>query len=797
MGAFLQDVRYGWKLLGKNPGFTAAAVVVLALGIGANTTIFTFINAVRFSPLPFKNADRVVYVLEGKERLYNWGAVSAADFADWKSQNRVFEEMALFLPDAVNLAGRGEPERVSAIRLSPEIIPLLSVNPDRGRLFAADDFSSATNPAAVISHALWMRRFGAGSGPVGESVVIDGQPHTIIGVLPESARFALVMGVEPDVLLPIPPTAVESRDARRFVALARLKPEITLERARSDMEAIAHRLQQQYPETNARWTVWIDTLRGTVDPAAYALIGLLIAAVLGIACTNVINLLLARSAGREREMSIRTALGASRARIVVQLMTENLLLTLLGSIAGTAFSYWACHAVSAYTAGSNAGNLDLRMDYRVLGATLLMFLLTGAVVGLLPALQIVRTDLNRPLKEGGPGSHSSPSKRRLRNALIASEIALSMILLTGAGLTIRSWIRLWQIDPGYRTEGLLTTNVSLASAEYPQAQQQTAFFGRLLDGLGNRAGIESAAVTTALPTAGPGKSFTIDGQDAPAEGEIPVARFAATSPSYMATMGISLKSGRFFTPADTDNAAPVAIISETMARRYWQTGNSLGSRIRFDGEARTIVGIVGDMRSAPLHLRPYPEVYVPYAQDPGPQVALVVRTGPGNAAAALDAIKREIRALNPGQPAGNLRTMEEVISTNMGVIRLGASLLALIAAGATILTAIGLYGVLAFTVLQRTSEIGVRIAIGARPADVLRLILGQGLRLVLLGALPGLAVSLALGKVLSNRIHGVNAVEPGVLAAVAGLLLIVTLGACYFPARRATRVDPIRALRLE
>jgi putative ABC transport system permease protein len=797
MSVLLQDLRYGWKQLVKSPGFTIAAVSVLALGIGANTVIFSVINALLFTPLPFKDADRIVYVLEGKENLHSWSAVSAADFADWKGQNHVFEEMALFLPDSVNLAGKGEPERIGAIRVSEDMVPLLGIKPSQGRAFLDEEFNPGKDRVVIISHALWERQFGSRSQVLGESVVIDGLPHTIAGVLPPTARFAIIMGFEPDVLMPVLPDAKENRGIRNFGVLARLRQGVSLERARSDMTAISRRLQQQYPPTNAGWTVWVDTLRGSVDPVAYVLLAILVASILGISCTNVTNLLLARGAGREREISIRTALGASRARILRQLMTESLLLTLLGSLLGVVFSVWVCEGIRVIAAGTNVGTLEIRLDHTVLSATLMMFILAGVAVGLLPALQAARIDLNQPLKEGSPGSHSSPSKRRLTNALVTSEIVLSMILLAGAGLAIKSWIRLWQIDPGYRPQGVLTMSVALAAAEYPSGQQQIAFFQQLVARLENRSGIRSAAVTTALPTLGPGKPFAVEGNAEPAKDGQPVARLAAASPSYFETMAIPLKMGRTFTRADGESTMPVAVINETMARRYWPAQNPIGSHIRIEGRIRTIIGIVGDLRSAPLNLRSFPEIYVPYVQAPGSRAVLVVRTETQNSMVAGEIVKKEIRALNPRQPAANLRTMDAIISSNMGVIKLGTSLLGLIAAGALILTAIGLYGVLAYAVLQRTGEIGVRIALGARPVDVLMMVLGQGFKLVMYGVVPGLAISLALGRILSSRIHGVNAVEPVVLSGVAALLLIVTLGACYLPARRATRMDPIQALRRE
>jgi putative ABC transport system permease protein len=796
MSDALQDIRYGTRMLCKNPGFTAAAVLILAVGIGANTTIFTVVNALLFRPLPYKDAERIVYVLAGKERLANWGAASAADFEDWKAANQVFAEMALFFPDAVNLSGGNEPERVSALRISAGMMPLLGVTLVSGRPFLPEEYQPGKAPAVMVSHGLWQRRFASNSNVAGEGLRVDGIPHAIAGVLPPGFRVALITGVEPDVLLPFSPGASEDRGLRKYGVFARLKPGTTVERARRDMELIARRLQQQYPQTNAGWTVWVDTLRGEVDPIAYVLLAVLICSVLGIACTNVTNLLLTRAAAREREISIRSALGASRGRVVRQLVTESLLLAFLGCTLGVVITIWACDLIRSASAGTNVSMLDISVDQTVLGGTLVLFLLTAAAVGLLPALQASRGDLNRPLKERSSGTHS-PAKRRLRNALVVSEIAVSLLLLTGAGLVIKSWLRLWQVDPGFRSARVSTMRIALSETEYPEPARQAAFFEQLLGRLENRAGVESAAVASSLPTMGPSTSYAIEGRPQPPTGEEPFARLTVVSPQYFATLAIPVKRGRAFTDADAAKTQSVIVINEAMARKHWPGQDPIGALIHVRGHARTVVGVVGDVRSVPLSLRPFPEICVPHRQSPAGQMTLVVRTAAGDPLSATPIIKGELRALNPNQPASNLQTMEKVMSSNMGVIRLGTSLLAILASGALILATVGLYGVLSCSVAQRTGEIGVRMALGARTADVLIMVLRHGAALILLGAAPGLAASVALGRLLSHRVHGISATEPGVLAGVLAVLALVSLAACYIPARRATRVDPIRALRAE
>jgi putative ABC transport system permease protein len=793
----LQDIRYGLRVLGTNPGFTTAAVLILALGIGANTTIFCVVNALLFSPLPYKDADRIAYVLAGKERIQNWGAVSAADYEDWKNQNQVFDQIALYSPDAVNLAGGGEPERVGAIRVSAEMMPLLGIKPMIGRTFTSEEFTSGRNHSVLLSEGLWKRRFGSNPSALGGTLMVDGLPYTVAGVLPARLKLALIAGFEPEAMLPLLLNSSETRATRNLGAIGLLKPGVTLERARLDMAVIAQRLQQQYPETNAGWTVFVDTLRGTVDPAAYILLVVLICAVLGLACTNVTNLLLARAAGRQREISIRSALGATRSRILRQLLTESLMLSFLGCCLGIMVSFWACAIIRSFTSGSNAGVLDIRIDQNVLIGSLVLFAISGIAVGLLPALQAARTDLNQPLKECASNTPAAPSKRRIRNALVVSEIAISLLLLTGAGLVIKSWFRMWQIDLGFQPQRVLTMGITLSKSEYPRDHQRVAFFEQLLSRLKDRSDVQSAAVTSALPTSGAVNSFTVEGRPQPVGGEEPAARFAAVCAQYFVTLAIPVRAGRSFAETDTVTALPVAIINEAMARKYWAAQDPMGSQIEVAGRLRTIVGVVGDVKSVPLSVRPYPEIYVPYTQSPSAQMSLVIRTALRDPLNAATMVKKEIQAINPNQPTSGIRTMVEAMSSNMGVIKLGTSLLTILAVGALILAAAGIGGVLSYAVSQRTAEIGIRMAVGASRGKVLKMVLRQGLALVTIGLLLGLAGSVLLGRILSNRVYGVNPTEPVILAGVVCLLLGVSLGACYIPARRATRIDPIQALRSE
>jgi putative ABC transport system permease protein len=483
--------------------------------------------------------------------------------------------------------------------------------------------------------------------------------------------------------------------------------------------------------------------------------------------------------------------------VLFRSLTESLMLSFLGCCLGIMVSFWACAIIRSFTSGSNAGVLDIRIDQNVLIGSLVLFAISGIAVGLLPALQAARTDLNQPLKECASNTPAAPSKRRIRNALVVSEIAISLLLLTGAGLVIKSWFRMWQIDLGFQPQRVLTMGITLSKSEYPRDHQRVAFFEQLLSRLKDRSDVQSAAVTSALPTSGAVNSFTVEGRPQPVGGEEPAARFAAVCAQYFVTLAIPVRAGRSFAETDTVTALPVAIINEAMARKYWAAQDPMGSQIEVAGRLRTIVGVVGDVKSVPLSVRPYPEIYVPYTQSPSAQMSLVIRTALRDPLNAATMVKKEIQAINPNQPTSGIRTMVEAMSSNMGVIKLGTSLLTILAVGALILAAAGIGGVLSYAVSQRTAEIGIRMAVGASRGKVLKMVLRQGLALVTIGLLLGLAGSVLLGRILSNRVYGVNPTEPVILAGVVCLLLGVSLGACYIPARRATRIDPIQALRSE
>lgn len=796
MRTFLMDLRYGLRALRLHAGLTIVAIIILALGIAANVTIFSVVNALVFRPLPYAQADRLVALSVGSESLRSWSGVSYPDFMDWKHQNQVLEQMAIIAPDAANIVLGDEPERLPAVRVSEELIPMLGVMPSVGRCFALQEHLPGAPRAVIISDGFWKRRLGADPQVAGRILKIDGEPHLVAGVLHADFRFAYLLGFEPELLMPLAPGGAESRGARSYMAIGRLKPGVTIGRAQEDLNVIMRRLQSQYAETNTGWKVMVSEVRGRVDPVAYALLATLVFSVLGIVCTNVVNLLLARAAAREKELAIRSALGANRMRLGSQLFVEGLLLASFGTCLGVLASTWACGLIRAAAEGTNLELADIRPDARVLAATVLLFLATAIAVGMLPAFRLSRVQLNQCLRNSSNTVAGAP-RRRFRTVLIGAEVMMSFVLLVGAGLVYKSWSRLWQIDMGYRTEGVLTMRVSLPKSRYPEPRQQASFFENLLGRLESRGELQAAGVASALPTWGQQAPFTILERDGSRSGDQPLARLFAASPGFFGALDVEPKAGRLVSARDYENSLPVAIINQALAQRHWKGRNPLGELIEIAGKPRTIVGIVGDMRSVPFHRTPMPEVWLPFAQFPSGTMMLAIQSKAGDPLKIAAALKREVREVDPDQPVDRVRTMEQVLMQDMGVIRTGTLLLAILAIGAVTLASVGIYGVLSHSVSRRTAEFGIRMALGARRSEVLAQVLKEGLALTVLGLVPGLLVSLMLGRVLSSALYGVRPLEPLILACLALLLLFVALLACYVPARRATRVDPVVALRCQ
>ena len=803
MGNLWQDVRYGVRVLWKSPGFTVVALCALALGIGANTAIFSAVNAVLLRPLAFPESERLVW-LEGENQAQGITAsnMSVPDFADWQTQNQVFEQMAGFITGGSLLVTGEEAERVRGTSVTADFFPLLRTNAARGRALQAGDQEKGHDDVTVLSYALWQRRFGADPNVVGRQVMIGNTSTTVVGVMPQGFDFP--QQTEMWFPLALNPAA-ERRDNRYMNVVARLKPGVPLAQAQTQMDTISQRLAGEYHETNNGWRVRLTNLHefmvGAVRPSLLILLGA-VAFVLLIACANVANLLLARATARQKEIAVRTALGASRLRIVRQLLTESVLLSLGGGAGGVLLSVWLTDLFIAVSP-PNAPRFDeIRPDARVFLFALALAVLTGVVFGLAPALQASRPDLNESLKEGGRSGAEGGRRNRVRSLLMVAEIALSFMLLAGAGLLIKSFMRLRDVSPGFNANGVLAMRLSLPSAKYPKGQPRVDMYRQVFERVRALPGVESAGAVLSLPLGGDtfnvGRSFIREGRPMTPE-ESANASYLVATPDYFRTLAIPLVAGRAFTEQDTEQSPMVVIVNETMARKYWPGESPVGKRItiwRDEKFAREVVGVVGDTRAA-LDTPPGAQMYVPFAQDAGwGSMTMVVRTTVEPSSLA-GAVRGEIHALDKTLPVYNVRTMNEVAAASVAPRRAAMLLLTAFAAVALLLAVLGIYGVTAYYVTQRTHEIGIRMALGAQTRDVLRLVVGQGIRLTLVGLALGIACAFALTRVMASLLYGVKPTDPATFTGGALLLALVALVACYLPARRATKVDPMVALRYE
>jgi predicted permease len=817
MDTLWQDLRYGARMLMKKPGFTLIAVITLALGIGANTTIFSVINSLLLKPIPFPDADRLALVWrtqvnDPKSR----NIVSAPNYQDWQRQNDVFANMAIFdsAGKGYNLSGSGEPERVSGVRVSASFFDVLGVKPRFGRTFLPEEETPGKHQVVVINDGLWRSRYNADPTIVGKTIKVDGEEHTVIGVMPPEFEFQFFSAIR-QLWVPITYTKGDlERGSNSFVCLARLKPDVTMEQARAQMNTIGLSLAEQYPTENAGNSATIDPIGefGKEDQQTTLLTLLAVAGlVLLIACVNVANLLMASGAARQREFAIRSALGASRGRTIRQLLTESLLLAFAGGMTGVLVAIWSSSLLLKVLPGNlravpfrsiNEIN-GISIDYKVLAFTWGITCLTGILFGLVPALLFSKRNVNEFLQEGSRGT-TGGGGARLRQGLVAVEIALALVVLTGAGLMIQSMTRLLNVEPGLDPRNVLVMAMSLPQENLyygPPAHPQ--FAHDLQEHVGSIPGVVSVSAVSHLPIGGggAGRGFVIEGQPDPGRENQPGAGYRVICPNYFRTMGIKLISGREFVEQDSQTAPGVIVINEAMAKQFWPDEDPLGKRIKIgtftsDNPWLTIVGIAQNVKEGGLDRRPFPIFFRPYSQAAWPVMAVVVRTA-SSPGAFINPIKQALARVEPDRAASGVGTMDEVIYDSLGSRRFPMMLLLAFSLLALTLAAVGISGVVSFSVTQRTREIGIRMALGARKGDVIRLMLNRSMTAALIGVGVGLAASFALTRFLTGLLFEVKPMDPIVLGSVTLILAGVAFIACYLPARRATKVDPMIALRYE
>jgi putative ABC transport system permease protein len=802
----MHDLRYSLRLLKKSPGFVFIAVLTLALGIGANTAIFSVVNGVLLRPLPYPEAERLVRLYEKETDAATPSArleVAPANFLDWRRQSQTLVEIAAWGDDEQALAGAEQAEPVRAAFVSANFFAVLGAAPLHGRVFAPEEDQPGRDEVALLGYGLWQRRFGGDPQLVGQRVKLDGEHYTVVGIMP--AGFQYPRGAEIWKPLALNPNQTQTREAHFLQVIARRRPEASLAQVRAEMETIAANLEEQYPATNKNWRVNVVPLLedevGQVSRALLVLLGA-VGLVLLIACVNVASLLLARATTRQAEITIRAALGATRGRIIRQLLTESAVLALLGGVSGLLLALWGTDALLALSPAELPRLQNTTVDGRVLVFTLTLTLLTGLLCGLVPALRASRLDLNTALKEGARKATGSLTNKRIFGALVVAEIALALVVLVGAGLLARSFLRLRGVATGIETANVLTVEVNLPSARYGGSDwkaQRLNFYGPVLERIKALPGVVAAGAIDSLPLSGEGRGWTFrkEGQTL-APSERPVAGFQVATPDYFRAVGVPLRRGRVFSESDTDGAPPVAIINESFARRFYPNEDPLGQRIiiRNQPQAHTIIGVVSDVRHFGPERDAGPEIYVAYSQFAIGAVPLVVRTQQ-EPQALISAVRREIQTIDREVAIGRVRTMTQLLAATGAERRFALLLLGIFAALALLLATIGIYGVMAYAVAARTHELGIRLALGAQPRDVLRLVLKDGLALALLGTGLGLLAALALTRLMSGLLFGVSATDPLTFGALALLLSGVALAACWLPARRAMKIDPLVALRYE
>jgi putative ABC transport system permease protein len=811
MERFFQDVRYALRNLRKRPVFSLIVVFTLALGIGANTAIFSVVDAVLLAPLPYSDPDKLV-VLWAKNEKQNLTQqpVSYPNIVDLREASHVFERLSVVRGELFSLTDRDEPERVTGVRVSTNILTLLGVTPALGRNFLPEEEQPAKASVALLSHGLWQRRYAGDPRLLGQAMIIDGKSYTVIGILPAWLKhpgMTLVNLSNPDVWIPVVPAASEqNRNFANMRIVARLKMGVTRAQAQSEVDTLGARLEKQYPDSNTNLRFGVVGLReqltGRVSKALWILLGV-VGCVLLIACANVANLLLARAASRQSEIAVRNALGATRPQLIRELLTECMVLSLTGGLLGLLLAYLGVTVMTSLSSGGIPRADEIGISLEVLLFTMLLSLLTGLAFGIVPALQSSRSQLTEDLKEAKKGASGSVRHRRSLNALVVIEIALALVLVAGAGLMMRSFRSVLGIDPGFDPHNVLTFSAALPLATYKDQQQHVQFFERALAKIRALPGVEAPAGTFRVPIAGFATAiFSVQGKPVPT-GQAPIADYRAITVGYFRAIGIRLLKGREFTERDSADAPDAVIVNEELARRSWPGEDPIGKRLQVGTELtrwRQVVGVVGNARLSGLEAKVDPAIYVPFPQNSWPNALrnsfIVLRTTT-DPQSLIPAIRRELRSVDPTFPITQIRTMDEIVGDSLSQRRFNTALLALFAFVAVALAAVGIYGVMSYTVSQRTREMGIRMALGAKQSDITKLVTSNGARLAALGIAIGVVAAAISSRLMSSLLFGITATDPMTFVFTALLLAAVTLLASYIPSRRAARTDPIAALRYD
>ena len=802
MDTLLRDVRYGIRGLLKRPGFTIVALIALALGIGANTAIFSLVNAVLVQPLPFDQPDRLAWMWGNIRQGGNHASVSPLDFLDYRQQNTTFEQFAasFSIPTHAILTGIGEPERLQSAGVTGNYFQTLGVNPALGRSFVLDNEKPAADHVTVLSFGLWQRRFGGDPEIVGKNIILNSESYAVLGVMPKDFNFPQSAELWIPMSFDRYP-GMKQRKAHFLRPIGRLKPGVTIAQAQAETDAIAKRLEQLYPDSNMGWNLRLVSLRdqlvGNTKPTLFILMGA-VGFVLLIACANVANLLLVRAAARQKEIALRTALGASGIRIVRQMITESVLLALMGGALGAFLASWGIDLLVLVSGDNLPPTAKVKIDATVLGFTLLMSVVTGVLFGLAPALRTMKLNLCNSLKEGGRTVGEGVQRNLTRSILVVIESAVAVVLLIGAGLLIRSLIRLQNTSPGFDSNNVLTMRIDLPEEKYATTEKTTNFFHQLETRISGLAGVDSVGLITELPLSGQPNDipYSVEGRPPASPDQMFDNDFRRVNTQYFRALRIPLLRGRNFTEQEVLNSAKVLLISDRLAKHVFPNEEPIGHRLvmGIGGEAFEIIGVVGDIRHHALENQPSPAMYMPTFENNSMNLVIRAEGDPANLTAA---VRREVKAIDPDQPVAAVKTMEDWLSTAVSGPRYRTSLVALFALVALLLASTGIYGVMSYSVTQRTHEIGVRMALGARRLDVLKLVVRQGMSLVVVGVALGLIGAVALTRVMSSLLFEITPKDPLTFTAVAVFLALVAFVACYIPARRATKVDPLVALRYE